>query len=202
MSRSPSRFLESVILHSGKNQNPDSLSAGPLLVFAKKHENSPGGVFHILEFFARRQKRVTRSTFASELLSSSDVLDICKLLGFVILEVSQPTTLKQLANYEASGKLPLEIEICVDARSVFDALVSEQTRCSEGGLLMTLLSMKESLRNHLLSRLWWIDTRDMVADGLTKGTVGRAAIINMCCSGEWTLLHPCLPFVQPTMKTT
>ena len=39
-----------------------------------------------------------------------------------------------------------------------------------------------------LEALIWIDTRDMCADGLTKGSVDRT-LIHAVMNGTWTLLH-------------
>jgi len=170
---------------------------GCIVALAQQHPDHPGGVCHILEFFSRRQKRVTRSTYAAELLSLADCFDTCKLIAFVLLEVSKPTSLKELASLESSGSLPIPIEVCCDARGVYDSLLAEKAHCSESGLLMTLLSIREYLKSQMLSRLWWIDTRDMVSDGLTKGLVSRRAIMTLCNTGRWTLFHPCLHYQHP-----
>ena len=171
---------------------------GALVCVAQKHDTHPGGVCHVIEFYSRRQRRVTRSTYAAELLSLSDCFDVAKLIAYAVAEISQPMSPKQLTTLEESGSLPIPIELCVDARGVFDSLVSEQSRCSEAGLIMTLLALKESLRSQLLSRLWWIDTRDMLADGLTKGTVPRRGLMSFCSQGVWNLTQPCLPFAETT----
>ena len=171
---------------------------GAIVGLCQKCDNEPGGPLHVIEFFSKRQRRVTRSTFAAELLSLSDCFDICKLVSYALAEISHPYTANQLVKLEETGTLPVPIELCVDARSVFDSLVSEQTRCSEGGLLMTLFALKESLKSHLIAVLWWIDTRDMLSDSLTKGVCSRRAIMLAFSTGEWKVEHPCLSFSEPT----
>ena len=47
---------------------------------------------------------------------------------------------------------------------------------SEASLLGHLLWLREFLSKAIISNLLWVDTRDMVADGLTKGSVGRTQI--------------------------
>lgn len=67
---------------------------------------------------------------------------------------------------EGSGGLSLSIEAVIDAKSVFDSLVSQETKIPlESSLIMPLLQLKECLKTHTLKRLWWCDTTDMVADG-------------------------------------
>ena len=38
-------------------------------------------------------------------------------------------------------------------------------------------------------KLWWVDTRDMVADGLNKGAVPRLALQELARKGHWLLQH-------------
>ena len=44
--------------------------------------------------------------------------------------------------------------------------------------------------------LWWVDTRDMVADGMTKDAVSRLAITELVEEGHWTLKHPVARFTR------
>ena len=36
-----------------------------------------------------------------------------------------------------------------------------------------------------MDRLWWIDTPAMLADGMTKGSIDREALIMVCLKGLW-----------------
>ena len=40
-----------------------------------------------------------------------------------------------------------------------------------------------------IRRLWWIDTRDMLADGLNKGAVSRKALFTALMKGVWHVAH-------------
>ena len=57
-----------------------------------------------------------------------------------------------------------------------------------------LHSVREQLRDGRIFRLWWIDTRDMVADGMNKGGLPRDPILNLCEEGQWVLKEKALPF--------
>ena len=52
-----------------------------------------------------------------------------------------------------------------------------------------------ALRHLMLSgqrkRLVWIDTRDTLADALTKGKISRGEIMNALNIGCWALKHAC-----------
>ena len=47
---------------------------------------------------------------------------------------------------------------------------------AEKGLWSHVQYLRELLDTGVLSGLWWLDTRDMHSDGLTKGTVDRKAL--------------------------
>ena len=46
-------------------------------------------------------------------------------------------------------------------------------------LLAHIHYLRELLDRAVLEELWWADSRDMLADGLTKGAVNREALNNM-----------------------
>ena len=53
--------------------------------------------------------------------------------------------------------------------------------------------MRELLDRQRLRKLWWIDTRDMCADGLNKGSIDRKAIIDVIQHNVWSQVgdSPC-----------
>ena len=76
----------------------------------------------------------------------------------------------------------------VDAKSVFDSVAAETVRTpADRHLLLHALAVREFLDDGRLRRLYWLDTFDMMADGLTKGAVDRAALIAATSRGEWHL---------------
>ena len=79
--------------------------------------------------------------------------------------------------------------MCIDARSVYDSLVSAMIKTpSEASLLGHLLWLREFLSKAIISNLLWVDTRDMVADGLTKGAVARNLLLAVT-QGIYELKH-------------
>ena len=59
---------------------------------------------------------------------------------------------------------------------------------AEKGLLAHVQYLRELLDCHLLDALLWLDTRDMTADGMTKGAVERLAL-HLLMSGELKFVH-------------
>ena len=70
------------------------------------------------------------------------------------------------------GYLPLGLYL--DAKSVFAAITATFIKPpAEKSLLCHVQYIRELLDKRVLHHLFWIDTRDMHADGLTKGAVER-----------------------------
>ena len=73
------------------------------------------------------------------------------------------------------GYLPTALY--VDAKSVYAAVSATFIKQpAEKSLLFHIQYMRELLDKHMIRYLLWVDTRDMAADGLTKGAVARDAL--------------------------
>ena len=134
-------------------------------------------VVHVLDWACRRQRHVTRSTFAAELLSAGDTVDQGVVISQMIHEIENgylsPTESRKLR--EEGGFAPLALYL--DAMSVFAAITATFIKIpAEKSLLSHVQYVRELLDRKVLKYLFWIDTRDMYADGLTKGSVQRAAL--------------------------
>ena len=71
----------------------------------------------------------------------------------------------------------LPIALYVDAKSVFAAVTATFIKQpAEKSLLSHVQYLRELLDKGISRLLFWIDTRDMGADGLTKGAVSRDAL--------------------------
>ena len=76
----------------------------------------------------------------------------------------------------------------MDAKAVFDTLKAEAIKAPvERDLILPLLAATELLDHGVLSRLYWVDMLAMLADGLTKGSVGRGPLVRAGQQGCWLL---------------
>ena len=81
--------------------------------------------------------------------------------------------------------------MAIDARAVFVTLTAQDaSEPSESSLKLHVLAFRDRLDRGVCSVRWWTDTRDMVADGLTKGGVDRR-ILTSVMNGTLVLLYPC-----------
>ncbi len=80
---------------------------------------------------------------------------------------------------------------CVcDAKSVFDTInASDVGDPTESPLKLRVIALRDRLERGILKRLWWADTRDMLADGLTKGGIPREALVGVSERGECHVTH-------------
>ena len=84
----------------------------------------------------------------------------------------------------------------LDALSVVAAVTATFVKTpADNGVLVHCLYLRELLDHNVLDALIWLDTRDMGADGLTKGAVERTALHEIM-DGLVVIKHPCKPW-QP-----
>ena len=87
-------------------------------------------------------------------------------------------------------------DAAVDAKAVFDGVTAEQPKTpAEKPLFLHALAMREYMEAGHVDRLWWLDTLAMLADGMTKGSVEREALIAVCQLGVWKIVG-----LQPVFK--
>ena len=85
----------------------------------------------------------------------------------------------------------MPIALYVDAKSVYAAVTATFVKVpAEKSLLCHIQYLRELLDQQILQSLVWLDTRDMGADGLTKGAVLRTQL-HMLMNGYMKIEHPC-----------
>jgi len=135
-------------------------------------------VDHLLEWVARQQRRVTRSTFTSELLGGCDTLDKGLLYQLCLEHIASGETSAMTGwkrSQEGGWKVPCALYL--DAMSVTAAITATFVKIpADNSAYMQCLYIRELLEHGVLGALVWQDTRDMVADGLTKGAIEREAL--------------------------
>ena len=149
-----------------------------------------GGVVHVLDFATKALRLVTRSTFSAELLGGCDSFDLGLMILYILneMQVGVPSKL-DMRTLRESGGFAIPAVLCLDALSVFAAVTAAYIKPpAEKGLLAHVQYLRELLDLHVLHALMWMDTRDMTADGLTKGSVDRLAL-HLLMSGEIRIVH-------------
>ena len=151
----------------------------------------------VLDWYSRKHSRVVRSTYAAELLSLLDAVGQGNLIATALDEVQcGAATARQLLERHCSASRSIQHDAAVDAKAVFDGVTAEQPKTpAEKPLFLHALAMREYLESGHVDRLWWFDTLAMLADGMTKGSVEREALIAVCQLGVWKIVG-----LQPIFK--
>ena len=180
-----------------QRNHPGSLSEAVQSSLLRRSDESPAGPdgkCHLLEFVSERQRRVIRSTYSGELNGLIDAIELLLLIQMACHQCSTPgdTTALDMAHMLEDGSLEPPAEAVTDARSVFDSIAATDAgQLAESSLTLHLLAIRDRLRCGTLHALWWSDTRDMLADGLTKGSISRAQLEDATERGRFRVIHPC-----------
>ena len=153
-------------------------------------KTTPGGETMLLDWYSRKQPHVCRSTFAAELHAVLDGVNQGIVIQGLLTELAQGAmSAEQLCDIQSSGQLAFSLHACIDAKSVFDAITADKIATpNDKHLLIHCLKMREFADRGLIAALWWVDTVDMLADGLTKGVIDRRALLSLAEYGVWTLV--------------
>ena len=82
----------------------------------------------------------------------------------------------------------MKVCLCVDAMSVYAAISAATLKVpAECSTFLHLKWIRELIERNVLYCIAWIDTRSMLPDGLTKGSVDRKALDD-AMNGVWEIV--------------
>ena len=141
----------------------------------------------VIEFVTKKQSKVCRSAYAAELHSCLDLLVTSCVINAALSEIlTGSKSSSQLADAFDSGRQCLKVDLAIDAMSVWQSIVAEEPKCSDQLCLLHLCKLRECVRD-TVDRFIWVDTRSMLADGLTKGVICRKALRDLASLGTWVI---------------
>lgn len=81
------------------------------------------------------------------------------------------------------GELYPPFDFCVNARASYDAIGASDA-CEPAGISFKLhfITVRDGMAHRLIRKPFWVDTRDVLADGLAKGGVHRL-LLHSCSNG-------------------
>ena len=165
--------------------------------------SSNNGNVNLVDFLLPRIRRVVRTTFSAELNALIDALENLLLLQMALHEIfcGVSSDVDELVQRLEAGRLYPPIACCTDAMSVWQAIVAADCGTpQECSLKLHLLSLRDRLQRGVLRAIHWTDTRDMVADGLTKGGVNRELMLSVSKDGTYKMQHPSKTYSPPKRK--
>ena len=93
---------------------------------------------------------------------------------------------------EGGSLYPL-LDLCVDVRAAYDAVAATYV-CEPAGssLKLHFISVRDKMAHGLIRTIFWVDTRDMLADGLTQGGVDKTFLHNVSNACRYRCVHDVL----------
>ena len=133
---------------------------------------------HLIDFQGRSQRKVVRATFTAELLGGCDTVDhgivLCQALHHISTGKSSAKEGKELLDRWGLSNPHGSLSRRIKRIRIHHANIPENP--VDQSVLIHCLYIRQLLTDGVLSALAWVDTRDMHADGLTKGSVDRKGI--------------------------
>ena len=144
---------------------------------------------HLLHTVSKSQRHVTRSTFASELFAGNDSMDFGLLQRLSLHEMcfGHITWERARQLQEETAEMKVKLALVVDARSVTASIIAPTLKApAECSTLVAVAWLRQKLQSGELDALYWSDTRVMIADGLTKGSINRKEL-HQAMAGIWRI---------------
>ena len=132
-------------------------------------------VVHLVDVIVGMTKVAVRSTFTSETHGVIVTSDSAIVLATTPHEIyAWSMTVLQAIRLTKEAGLLLEISVVTDAKNLLSASrVTYLNIPAEKNFIVHLMWLKDKLSRGVIRKLIWTDTRDMTADGHTKGSIKR-----------------------------
>ena len=136
---------------------------------------------HLIESICKSHKLTIRSSYGAEALAAAHGVEDAYPSLITLMEIRQGVmTASQLKECREKGTLKLCVMLTIDAESVYKSLTSRELKApAEKTLLGHISWLRELLSLGIINNIQWCDTRDMTADGHTKGIVDRKLLLDL-----------------------
>ena len=147
-------------------------------------------VCHVLASVSSQQLCVVRSTFSCEFLNGCDTLDHATLSAQLLHAIETGDCSAQgVQQHRREGGSAIPTVLYVEALGVFAACTAIPVEVPVAMyMLPPVQHAREQLDTRVPAALYLVDTRDLLADGVTKGDVDRTAL-HQSMSGTVTMTH-------------
>ncbi len=158
---------------------------------SREQDLSKTNAVHLIDSICKSHRLTIRSSYGAELLAASHGFDDSypTIVTLIELDRQWPLTPVELKTFREAGGWPMDVTLILDAESVFKSVTSRDLKTpTEKTLLGHICWIREALKMRLITRVRWCDTRDMIADGHTKGSIDRTGLLE-AMSGKQTFKH-------------
>ena len=150
---------------------------------------------------------MVRSTFSVELNGLVDSVEQLMSLQVALHHICCRTTQspEALVDMLEIGRLHPPLYLSIDARAAYDVTAATNIgEPHESSLKLHPIPARDRLTRGIFGQMHWVDTRDMLADGLTNVGVDRALLHNMSNNCQYTAVREALAHIKysPLGSTT
>lgn len=161
---------------------------------------------HLIDSACKSHRLQIRSSYSAETLAATHGLEDAYPTMITLHELRHGIlSPEELKNLREIGGLGIRVTLTIDAESVYKSLSSRDLKIpTEKSLLGHVSWVRELLAAGIVDNIQWCDTRDMTADGHTKGSIDRAGLIEVM-SGRQRYSHDTKeyrPYRPPKATTT
>ena len=145
-----------------------------------------GKAVHLLDSICKSHRLQIRSSYGAEMLAAAHGIDDAYPTIVTMHELTSGVlTPEQLKGLREHGGLHIAVVLTIDAESVYKSLTSRDLKVpTEKTLLGHVSWLREMIGLGLISALQWCDTRDMTADGHTKGSIDRELLLQLMSGSQ------------------
>ena len=134
---------------------------------------------HLVDATSQSLKLVTRSTFSSETLAAVGTADALIPLVISTIEIIRgPFSPAELRAFREGCSTEFKVILVIDAMNLFQAWTGTSLKLPSEKSLFPHIAWLRDVVKCAPTHCAWCDTRDMLADGMTKGSISRSEILN------------------------
>ena len=166
-------YILKVYSDSSFNNLPNGGSQGGYIIFlCDKQDNAAP-----IQWQSKRIRRVAKSTLAAECLALEDAVDAAFYLKCVLLEMLR------------SDQESIQIMCYIDNKSLYDNIHSSTNVKEEKRLVLDIALIKEMLQKEEINSITLVDTKEQLADCLTKQGASSERLRHVIESASLRNLH-------------
>ena len=174
--------------YQSNESDPEALAMRGFFIFLAHHpQGKIGGHLQLVDFVSRRLHVVARSAFAAELRNVLEAIQESLNVATWFHEIYRgPLTAEECTHVRDKALHFLPVKVCMDNYGLFAAVTKDEpTAGSDASMIYHVKAVRYLCDKGSIDTMAWIDNRDMLADGLTKGNPPRDPINTAMATAYW-----------------
>ena len=177
--------------YQANESKDDCVACRGYFIFLAHQISATEYVVQLLDFLSKKLQVISRSAFAAEMRNALEAAQDGINYAVLFHDLYRgPLSPEECASIRDSAQYFLDVDLLVDSYGLFSATKKQDpSPGTDGSMLYHVKALRSLLDKTNLRRLGWIDNRDMISDGLTKGKPSREDMNAVLNSGRWVRGH-------------